>query len=206
MTIEAILFDADGVIQRTRGNWREQFTALLGRDEDLDAFIADLFAAEKPCLSGAADFPTELAGVLERWGSPASVAQALGVWTNIEVHADVVALIETLRSRGMRCHLASNQQAHRARYMSDELGYRTLFDREFYSCRVGVAKPAAAYFEHLLDELKLPAGRVLFVDDIEANVLAARSIGINGVHFTANAGAAAMDAHLARHGVGAVQI
>jgi putative hydrolase of the HAD superfamily len=129
------------------------------------------------------------------------VEQALRVWTNIEVHADVIELIETLRRGGMPVHLASNQQAHRARYMSDELGYRAMFDREFYSCRVGYAKPDTAYFEHILDELQLPPDRVLFIDDIEPNVVAARSVGINSVHFAANAGAAALDAHLVQHGV-----
>lgn len=199
--IDAILFDADGVIQRTRGNWREQFAAMLGRDEDLETFVKELFAVEKPCLSGAADFPTELGGVLERWRSPTPVAQALQVWTNIEVHTDVIELIESLRRGGMPVHLASNQQAHRARYMSAELGYRSVFDREFYSCRVGHAKPDTAYFEHILDELKLPPERVLFIDDVEANVLSARGVGIRGIHFAANAGVVALSAHLAQHGV-----
>jgi putative hydrolase of the HAD superfamily len=201
MTIDAILFDADGVIQRTRGNWREQFAAMLGRDEDLETFVKELFAAERPCLSGAADFPTQLRTVLERWRSPTPVEQALQVWTNIEVHADVIELVGSLRRGGMPVHLASNQHAHRARYMSDELGYGAVFEREFYSCRVGYAKPDTAYFEHVLGELKLPPGRVLFIDDVEPNVVAARSVGISSVHFAANAGAAALDAHLAHHGV-----
>ncbi len=201
MTIDAILFDADGVIQRTRGNWRELFAAMLGRDEDLEMFIKELFAAEKPCLSGAGDFATQLRAVLERWRSPTPVEEALRVWTNIEVHADVIDLIGSLRRSGMPVHLASNQQAHRARYMSDELGYSAVFDREFYSCRVGHAKPDTAYFEHILDELKLLPERVLFIDDVEPNVVAARSVGISSVHFAANAGAAALDAHLAEHGV-----
>jgi putative hydrolase of the HAD superfamily len=201
MTIDAILFDADGVIQRTRGNWREQFAAMLGRDEDLETFVKELFAAERPCLSGAADFPTQLRTVLERWRSPTPVEQALQVWTNIEVHADVIELVGSLRRGGMPVHLASNQHAHRARYMSDELGYGAVFEREFYSCRVGYAKPDTAYFEHILGELKLPPERVLFIDDVEPNVVAARSVGISSVHFAANAGAAALDAHLAHHGV-----
>jgi len=201
VAIDAILFDADGVIQRTRGNWREQFAAMLGRDDDLDVFIRELFAAEKPCLSGAADFPTQLAFVLDKWRSPTPVEQALTVWTNIEVDTEVVRHINAIRRTGMPCFLASNQQAHRARYMSDELGYRTLFDREFYSCRVGFAKPDPAYFEHILLALNLAPERVLFVDDVEPNVVSARQVGIQCVHFPANAGAAVLSTHLAEHGV-----
>ena len=199
--IAAILFDADGVIQRTRGHWRERFQQMLGRDADLEAFVAEVFAAEKPCLTGAEDFPSRLAGLLQRWGSDATVEQALAVWTDIEVNQEIIDRIATLRLSGFACHLASNQFAHRARYMSTELDYRTVFEREFYSCRVGHAKPDEGYFEHILRELQLPGDRVVFIDDIEPNVAAARRVGLHGIHFPANAGAAALAAHLAAHGI-----
>ena len=199
--IAAILFDADGVIQRTRGHWRERFQQMLGRDADLEAFVAEVFAAEKPCLTGAEDFPSRLAGLLARWGSDATVEQALAVWTDIEVNHEMIDRIATLRLSGFACHLASNQFAHRARYMSTELDYRSVFDREFYSCRVGHAKPDEGYFEHILSELQLPGDRVVFIDDIEPNVAAARRVGLRAIHFPANAGAAALAAHLAPHGI-----
>jgi putative hydrolase of the HAD superfamily len=200
-TIAAILFDADGVIQRTRGHWRERFQQMLGRDADLEAFVAEVFAAEKPCLTGAGHFPARLAELLARWRSDATVEQALAVWTDIEVDRQMTDRIATLRLSGFACHLASNQFAHRARYMSTELDYRTVFDREFYSCGVGFAKPDEAYFEQVLCELRLPPQRVLFFDDVEANVVAARCVGIRAIHFVANSGADALMAHLAEHGI-----
>ena len=127
--------------------------------------------------------------------------QALTVWTNIEVDEGVVELISALRRSGVTCCLASNQQAHRAHYMSGELGYRSLFDREFYSCRVGHAKPDAAYFEHILADLGLAPEQALFIDDVEPNVVSARQVGIPSVHFAANAGAEALSGHLAAHGI-----
>jgi putative hydrolase of the HAD superfamily len=199
--IAAILFDADGVIQRTRGQWRERFQQMLGREADLEAFVAEVFAAEKPCLTGAEDFPSRLAALLARWDSDATVEQALAVWTDIEVNHEMIDRIATLRLAGFACHLASNQFAHRARYMSTELDYRSVFDREFYSCRVGHAKPDEGYFEHILSELQLPGDRVVFIDDIEPNVAAARRVGLRAIHFPANAGAAALAAHLAAHGI-----
>jgi putative hydrolase of the HAD superfamily len=201
MAVDVVLFDADGVIQRTRGNWREQFVSILGAEANLDAFIAELFAAERPCLSGYADFPSELGIILDRWQSPSTVEEALAIWTNIEVDNAVLDTISALRRAGMTCCLASNQQAHRARYMSDDLGYQTLFDREFYSCRVGFAKPDPAYFAHILAELDLLPEQALFIDDVEANVASARRVGIRSVHFAANAGADVLVAHLTAHGV-----
>lgn len=201
MAIGVILFDADGVIQRTAGGWRERFASMLDRDANLDAFIAELFAAEKPCLTGAADFPTQLGSILRRWRSATTVEQALTVWTNIEVDHAVLERISALRRAGVACCLASNQQAHRARYMSGELGYKDVFDREFYSCRVGHAKPDQAYFEHILSELRLSPEQALFIDDVEPNVASARQVGINSVHFAANSGADALTEHLATYGI-----
>jgi putative hydrolase of the HAD superfamily len=201
MTIGAILFDADGVIQRTVGDWRAAFAAMLEDATNLDAFIAELFAAERPCLTGAADFPTQLGTVLRRWGSRTTVEEALTVWTNIEVDRAVLERIAALRRAGLMCYLASNQQAHRARYMSSELGYAKLFDREFYSCRLGHAKPDSAYFRSILSQLTLPPDRALFIDDVEANVVSARELGIPSIHFAANAGAGVLTERLAEHGI-----
>ena len=59
-------------------------------------FVAEIFASERPCLTGAVDFPTQLGEVLKRWGSRVPVEQALTVWTNIEVDEGVVELIERM--------------------------------------------------------------------------------------------------------------
>jgi putative hydrolase of the HAD superfamily len=201
MITGVVLFDADGVIQRTAGGWRERFAEMLDDTTNLDAFVAEIFASERPCLTGAVDFPTQLGEVLKRWRSRVPVEQALTVWTNIEVDEGVVELIAALRRSGVTCCLASNQQTHRAHYMSSELGYRSLFDREFYSCRVGHAKPDAAYFEHILADLGLAPEQALFIDDVEPNVISARQVGIPSVHFAANAGAEVLSGHLAAHGI-----
>ena len=152
-------------------------------------------------MTGRADFENQLAAVLGRWGNPGTVENTLSIWRTIEVDAGVIATIAALRRGGIGCHLASNQHAQRARYMTDVLGYDVVFDRTFFSCRVGFAKPDRAYFDHVLEELALPAQDVLFIDDVAANVASARDAGIRSVHFAANAGATALVAYLAEHGI-----
>jgi hypothetical protein len=44
-------------------------------------FLTDVFGAERPCLTGAADFEAALGQVLRKWGSTVSVEVALRVWT-----------------------------------------------------------------------------------------------------------------------------
>jgi len=92
----------------------------------------------------------------------------------IEPDTEITRLVRALRGSGLSCCLATNQERHCASYMSDQLGYRKLFDREFYSCRMGVAKPSIAYFRAIVDELGVPPAHVLFIDDRELNVTSAK--------------------------------
>jgi putative hydrolase of the HAD superfamily len=185
----AILFDADGVVQRPAGVWRAEMAGLIEPGADLDAFIADVVAAERPCLVGAADFPTELERVLRRWGSATDVETALSIWRDIIVDHEVLDSVGALRRNGIACCVASNQHAQRAAYMRTQLRYDAVFDRQFYSCHVGRAKPDPAFFDAIVASLALPPEAVLFFDDHESNAAAAREVGIEGVHFAPNGGA-----------------
>ena len=200
-TIRALLLDADGVVQRSARVWREEMARLIEPEQDLNAFIADVVAAEKPCLIGAADFAVELQAVLERWHSATAVQTAFAIWTDITVDRSILATVKALRAGGLCCGLATNQHAQRAAYMSAALRYREFFDREFYSCAVGRAKPSPEYFERVVTMLGLPPENVLFFDDHEGNAAAAREVGINGVHFEPNAGSALLVRHLKEFGI-----
>jgi putative hydrolase of the HAD superfamily len=88
--------------------------------------------------------------------------------------------------------------------MSETLGYGDLFDAEFYSCHLGVAKPDGSYFERILDTLGLDADRVLFLDDKQVNVEAAQVVGLNASVFVIEPGAdnqAAMGELLSHYGI-----
>jgi HAD superfamily hydrolase (TIGR01509 family) len=184
MNIDAVLFDADGVIQRPSAKTRDAWLELLGPGRDVDAFVAALFQAERPALEGQADFVEALTGLLVEWECRGSLNDALAAWTMIEVDPDVPRIVRTLRRSGVGCYLATNQESHRALCMSGKLGYRDLFDREFYSCRMGVMKPSIAYFEKILKELDLTPARVLLLDDHAPNVDSAREVGFHGAEIS----------------------
>jgi FMN phosphatase YigB (HAD superfamily) len=59
----------------------------------------------------------------------------------------------------------------------------TIFERVFTSAGAGMRKPDLCFYRYLLDEIKAEPGSVVFVDDRFENVLAARSLGINGIVF-----------------------
>ena len=102
----------------------------------------------------------------------------LAAWTAIVVDEPVFPWIRRLRARGVRCFLATNQERHRGTAMSRDLGFAQLFEAEFYSFAMGVAKPERAFFQRILEATGIPAARVLFVDDRAENVEGARAIGL----------------------------
>jgi putative hydrolase of the HAD superfamily len=184
MTPTAVLFDADGVLQRAPADLQSHLAFVLGATPaDREACMADYFAAEAPCLTGAADFAEALAPVLAKWKTTSDVAAVLAAWQVIEVDHSILALIATLRRSGVYCALASNQERHRAGHMSERLAYREVFDREFYSCHLGHMNPSPDYFHEIVRLAALDPARTLFIDDRIDNVEAARQAGLLAAQF-----------------------
>jgi HAD superfamily hydrolase (TIGR01509 family) len=184
MTPTAVLFDADGVIQRAPSDLQTRLTQMLGAAQtDREACMADYFAAEAPCLTGVADFAECLGPVLAKYKATCNTAALLAEWRTIEVDDSILALIADLRRSGVYCALASNQEHHRARHMSETLAYRDVFDREFYSCHLGHMKPSPDYFHEIVRLAELDPGRTLFIDDRIDNVEAARQAGLRSAQF-----------------------
>ncbi|MGL4597894.1 MAG: HAD family hydrolase [Bacteroidia bacterium] len=52
------------------------------------------------------------------------------------------------------------------------------FERWYYSCRMGMRKPDAEIFQHVLTENKLLAAETLFIDDSIQHIAGAKSIGL----------------------------
>lgn len=176
MSIRHVLFDADGVVQELPGGWEVAFAPFLAEP---GALFERLSMDEQACIRGEGPFLPVLADHLRALGvtTPAQVVYD-AVWSNIEVSSPVVSLVEQLRAGGLGVHLATNQNPERAAYMRAETGHDDLFDRSFYSCELGTAKPDPEFFRHILEEIEAEAGEVCFIDDSERNVAAARELGI----------------------------
>ena len=89
--------------------------------------------------------------------------------------------------------------------MSETLGYSKCFDREFYSCDIGFVKPDERYFQSIITKLGVSPSSILFIDDQESSVMAARVTGLNAAVFTASleAGQDALSIILSQFGIGA---
>ena len=202
---KAVLFDADGVLQ-LEAAWRDDLADVVGpEDEERKEQVFDAIAeAEGPAtMTGRADLEHALTRVLDRDDEvELESADVIEAWQAIEVHEDVIEGVRALAGRGLIRALTTNQNPPRARWMQENLGYDELFDAQFYSCEIGLAKPDPAYFTHVLRELGVEPQDALFLDDTAVNVESAARLGLRAELFARNGGRAELDRILAAHGLG----
>ncbi|HMX40210.1 MAG TPA: HAD family phosphatase [Saprospiraceae bacterium] len=122
---------------------------------------------------------------------PLSAEQVLELWDSIflEMPASRFDLLLRLRQR-YRVFLLSNINDLHARYITRYMLHRhgiqdfedAYFDKVYYSHLIGLRKPERDVYEYVLADARLQAQECVFFDDMEANVAAARQVGIQGIH------------------------
>lgn len=188
MAIEAVVFDLGGVLEivddaRWPRQWAERWARELGLEPaDWDARMAhyDLSGLSTGLVSEQAMMQAYQAG-LEL--SDAQVAEMFAdVWDRYcgRLDTDLMAYAERLRP-SYRLAIMSNSSDGARREEEKRFGLSRLFDPIVYSHEVGLSKPDPRIYA-LACELvgTQPAGMVV-VDDLPANVDAARACGLHAV-------------------------
>ena len=173
--IKAILFDIDGVLIHPWG-FRDALIRTHGITPEMTApFFRGAFLE---CIDGRADLFDVLPPFLPRWDWPGSTADFIGEWFSSEnlPNEPLLALVAEARQH-LPCHIASNQERHRARYIATEMRFDQQFDRAFFSYDVGTRKPDEAFYAAVASRLGHPGAELLFFDDLAGNVEAARQAG-----------------------------
>ena len=96
------------------------------------------------------------------------------------LEAAMVDLIRSLRRSGLRTALLSNSWGSNDDYPRHL--FPELFDVVVISGEVGMRKPEQRIFRHTASLLGLEPQECVFIDDVEANVIAAEAVGLVGLH------------------------
>lgn len=117
---------------------------------------------------------------------PGDVAALVdGVPASLTPKPDTVELVQRLRAVGAPLHFLSNMPAPYAEHL--ERTHRELidhFESGLYSSHVRLIKPEAELFELASRRFAAPPETLVLLDDIAANVDAARERGWNALHFS----------------------
>lgn len=91
-------------------------------------------------------------------------------------------ILERLADR-RRLGLLSNTSPEHAHLFIERTPEFALFDRRVYSFELGCMKPNPRMFRAILEQMRLPARSVAYVDDVTEYVLASSRLGLTGIRF-----------------------
>jgi putative hydrolase of the HAD superfamily len=149
---------------------------------------------------GTIDASSLVSRIAARTGLQPSEVQAVveAVPAELSPIDDSVALLARLHERGVRQCFLSNMPAPFAAHLERSHAFMRWFDGGIFSSRVHLTKPDPAIFALAAERFGVPAQDLVFIDDHDANVAAARGAGWRSIRFT---GAAACATRLERLGV-----
>ncbi|MEI6085451.1 MAG: HAD family phosphatase, partial [Verrucomicrobiota bacterium] len=93
----------------------------------------------------------------------------------------MIELAQSLATRRPRLILSNTNVIH-ADFFLERYPWINDFDGVILSHEVGLLKPAAAIYELAVKQTGVPAARVVFIDDLSANVQGARAAGLQAIH------------------------
>ena len=77
----------------------------------------------------------------------------------------------------------SNVSGVLKKLLKEKYNFNELVDFPFSSGEIGYAKPDKRIFQHILSKTGVSPEELVFIDDKEVNVLVAKELGINAIHF-----------------------
>src|SRR5665213_800588 len=79
---------------------------------------------------------------------------------------------------------SNTNRAHVEHFSDAYAGVLGHFREIFLSSTIGLRKPDAAAYDHVVQAIGVPAGRIVFFDDLAENIEGARARGLTAVHVT----------------------
>lgn len=176
--IKAYILDFNGIFvqsEYTSNRLHEKWNVPI--EESLEANRAFLEIARLP---NAPDMFSIWKPYLERWKIIISEADFLNWWFEGEtVQRDVVLFCQKVRGEGKKVFILSNNFIEKVKYYKKN--YPKIFenvDKAYFSWETGFLKPNVEAIQNVLNDNKLKAEEVVYVDDSLKNLESARNIGI----------------------------
>ncbi len=194
--ISAVLFDYGMVLSNVPEDlaWR-QLERVLGANQETfqAAYWKYRDAYDRGALNAQTYWETVARDIDKPVNKPidADVLRALidadtNVWTQPNV--EMMEWAARLNRAGIKTGILSNIGDAMEVGVLGRFPALAEFAHHTFSHRLGIAKPDAAIYRHAVEGLGVPVGDILFVDDREENILAARAAGMVAVQYLGHEG------------------
>ena len=185
MTIRAVVIDIGGVLEITPPTgWVEKWEARLHLNPgELDERLMDVWRAGSLGTISQEEVEKRIGKIMGMDQGQVAALMA-DLWEEYlgELNVELAAYFASLRPRYQTAILSNSfagaQDKEQERYQFTEL-----CDLLIYSHEEGIAKPERRIFELTCERLGVQPAEVVFLDDVEANIAAAREFGMQAILF-----------------------
>jgi putative hydrolase of the HAD superfamily len=94
-----------------------------------------------------------------------------------------IKTIKALKRNNIKLAILSNMNFEFLDYLNKKETWFKHFDNRIFSCEINKIKPDKEIYRFILQRISEFPENVLFIDDSESNILAAKKLGINTIHF-----------------------
>jgi 2-haloacid dehalogenase len=179
------VFDLGGVLL----DWdpRHLYGKLFADEAEMERFLGEICTPQwhaphdlgvptaASCAELAVRFPDQ-ADLIWAWSARSEEMVAGAITASVEVLRDVVAT-------GLPCFALTNMEAETYPRRLARFPFLSWFDGTVVSGFEGVAKPDREIFDRVLTRFGLTAATTLLIDNTEENLVAARRLGMQTIHF-----------------------
>lgn len=198
--IRAVVFDVGGVLV----DWHPAYlyNRMFDDAETMDWFLASICTSawnRRQCEGrSVADAVVALAREHPEWTQEILAFSSRAGEMVKGAIAGTVGILADLKERGVPLYALTNYPADTFPIARARFDFFRWFEGILVSGEDKLAKPDPAIYRLLIDRYGLEPSTTLFVDDHQANVEAARGVGLQAWHFDVPAG---LRAHLTSRGV-----
>jgi putative hydrolase of the HAD superfamily len=204
-SIQNLIFDFGGVICNIDAKLTEKaFIALGLKQFDTGQSIADSAGLFEKLETGTIT-PKQFRDELRLYfGNPVTDEQLDAAWNALllDIPEPRIRMIEALRQNHRIFLLSNSNEIHYLKYnetFRNQYGYdglEGLFEKAWFSFRIGLKKPGTEIFRFVLKQADLDPEQTLFIDDTLKHVEGARAAGMHAIHLDLCTGAQVTDLFL----------
>ncbi|MFH1650282.1 MAG: HAD-IA family hydrolase [Candidatus Woesearchaeota archaeon] len=181
------LFDLGGVCLSNHFGFSEQkklITQFKLNSRNAESF----FTSKLPSLNRGKLTEREfLARLFESLGASHQVEEAVQFLRSFDIaNEEVLKLVRALQKFGTTAAF-TNEALDASDYRVQHFKLDSYFQHIFVSSRIGAAKPDILAYKIVLEMLAVPPSEIVYVDNHERNLDAARALGIQTILFTSAA-------------------
>lgn len=91
-----------------------------------------------------------------------------------------------LLDSGYKIYMLSNVDASHINFIDKNFPYVRHVKKRILSYRAKTIKPGKKIFRHLMQKTGIKPAETIFIDDMKANILTAKELGFNAIHYTSH--------------------